>query len=87
MPLARRASPAQLSTVTSHLECLAAAVADGYTILRELGADGMATVSLANDLEHDRKVALEVLKPGDRAVQLILVEHWFPELAAMGARR
>ena len=86
MPLARRASPAQLSTVTSHLERLAAAV-DGYTILRELGADGRATVSLANDLEHDRKVALEVLKPGDRAVQPILVEHWLTELAAMGARR
>jgi len=42
---------------------LAAALADRYTIERELGAGGMATVYLANDLKHDRKVALKVLKP------------------------
>jgi serine/threonine protein kinase/Tol biopolymer transport system component len=47
---------------------LSAAVADRYTILRELGVGGMATVYLAEDLKHDRKVALKVLKPELAAV-------------------
>ena len=41
---------------------LVAALADRYTIERELGAGGMATVYLAEDLKHDRKVAIKVLK-------------------------
>lgn len=40
---------------------LAAALADRYRIERELGAGGMATVYLAHDVRHDRKVALKVL--------------------------
>ncbi len=43
---------------------LAAALADRYRIERELGAGGMATVYLAHDVRHDRKVALKVLRPG-----------------------
>jgi eukaryotic-like serine/threonine-protein kinase len=39
-----------------------------YTIERELGAGGMATVYLAEDLKHDRKVAIKVLKPDLAAV-------------------
>jgi TolB-like protein/Flp pilus assembly protein TadD len=42
---------------------LAAALADRYTIERELGRGGMATVFLAQDLRHDRPVALKVLHP------------------------
>ena len=42
---------------------LAAALADRYRIERELGAGGMATVYLAQDLKHDRQVALKVLRP------------------------
>jgi len=42
---------------------LAEALADRYTILREVGVGGMATVFLAEDRKHDRKVALKVLKP------------------------
>ena len=34
-----------------------------YAIERELGEGGMATVYLADDLRHERKVALKVLKP------------------------
>jgi len=41
---------------------LRASLADRYTIERELGAGGMATVYLAHDIRHDRDVALKVLK-------------------------
>jgi len=49
-------------------ERLAAALADRYRIERELGAGGMATVYLAHDVKHDRKVAIKVLKPELAAV-------------------
>ncbi len=45
-----------------------AALADRYRIERELGAGGMATVYLAHDLKHDRKVAIKVLRPELAAV-------------------
>jgi eukaryotic-like serine/threonine-protein kinase len=38
-------------------------LADRYRVERELGMGGMATVYLAHDLRHDRKVALKVLRP------------------------
>ena len=44
------------------------ALADRYTIERELGRGGMATVYLAHDLKHDRDVALKVLRPELAAV-------------------
>jgi len=44
-------------------ERLKAALADRYTIEREIGSGGMATVYLAQDLKHDRDVALKVLRP------------------------
>jgi serine/threonine-protein kinase len=50
------------------IERLKAALADRYRIERELGAGGMATVYLAEDLKHDRKVAIKVLKPELAAV-------------------
>ncbi len=49
-------------------ERLSTAVADRYEIERELGAGGMATVYLAHDVKHDRKVALKVLRPELAAV-------------------
>ena len=39
-----------------------------YAVERELGRGGMATVYLAEDLKHDRKVALKVLRPELAAV-------------------
>ena len=42
---------------------LKAALADRYAIREEIGAGGMATVYLAEDLKHHRKVAVKVLRP------------------------
>jgi serine/threonine-protein kinase len=47
---------------------LSTALADRYAIERELGAGGMATVYLAQDLKHDRRVAIKVLRPELAAV-------------------
>ena len=47
---------------------LSSALSDRYRIERELGAGGMATVYLAHDVRHDRKVAIKVLKPELAAV-------------------
>jgi len=47
---------------------LSAALADRYRIERELGQGGMATVYLADDLRHDRRVAIKVLRPELAAV-------------------
>ena len=47
---------------------LSAALADRYLLSRELGAGGMATVYLAEDLRHHRRVAVKVLKPELAAV-------------------
>src|SRR5688500_9032444 len=41
---------------------------DRYAIEREIGAGGMATVYLARDLRHNRRVALKVLRPELAAV-------------------
>src|SRR6186713_2553259 len=45
------------------IERLRSALSQNYTIDRELGRGGMATVYLAQDLKHDRVVALKVLHP------------------------
>jgi serine/threonine-protein kinase len=42
---------------------LQAALADRYRLEREVGQGGMATVYLAEDLKHHRRVALKVLRP------------------------
>ena len=45
------------------LDRLKQALADRYAIEHELGSGGMATVYLAEDLKHHRKVAVKVLRP------------------------
>ncbi len=61
------ASPEDLSRLLTgdeaNLECVPRDLVDRYTIERELGRGGMATVYLAHDQKHDRKVALKVLQP------------------------
>jgi len=47
---------------------LSTAIADRYRIERHLGQGGMATVYLAEDVRHKRKVALKVLRPELAAV-------------------
>ena len=62
------AANGHLSRVSPPTERLVSALSDRYRIERELGQGGMATVYLAQDLKHDRKVALKVLKPELAAV-------------------
>jgi serine/threonine-protein kinase len=47
---------------------LSTSLHDRYRIERELGQGGMATVYLAQDVKHDRKVAIKVLRPELAAV-------------------
>jgi serine/threonine-protein kinase len=54
--------------MTDALARLAAALGHSYRLDRELGQGGMATVYLAEDLKHDRRVALKVLRPELAAV-------------------
>jgi Tol biopolymer transport system component/tRNA A-37 threonylcarbamoyl transferase component Bud32 len=49
--------------VSDPLERLKTALAGRYDIEREIGSGGMATVYLAEDLRHHRKVAIKVLRP------------------------
>ena len=56
------------SDAAGHLSPLGTALSDRYRIERELGAGGMATVYLAEDVRHHRKVAVKVLHPELSAV-------------------
>jgi tetratricopeptide (TPR) repeat protein/tRNA A-37 threonylcarbamoyl transferase component Bud32 len=49
--------------MSDSIDRLRAALAEQYEIERELGEGGMATVYLATDIKHQRKVALKVLRP------------------------
>ena len=49
--------------MTDFLEPFRTAVADRYIVERELGQGGMATVYLAADVRHRRRVAIKVLRP------------------------
>jgi serine/threonine protein kinase len=49
--------------MTELLDRLHASLTGVYSLERELGRGGMSTVFLAQDLKHDRAVALKVLRP------------------------
>ncbi|HUF64846.1 MAG TPA: protein kinase [Gemmatimonadaceae bacterium] len=49
--------------MTEPIARLSTALSDRYTIERQIGVGGMATVYLARDLRHDRQVALKLLRP------------------------
>jgi serine/threonine-protein kinase len=59
-------------------ERLASALAERYTLERELGRGGMATVHLAQDRKHHRRVAIKVLKP--ELAQAIGTERFVREI-------
>jgi serine/threonine protein kinase/tetratricopeptide (TPR) repeat protein len=48
---------------SDQLQRLGTALAGRYTVERELGRGGMATVYLADDVKHRRQVAIKVLRP------------------------
>ena len=64
-------------------ERLASALVDRYTIERELGQGGMATVYLAHDVKHNRNVAIKVLKPELAAV--LGADRFVQEIATTAA--
>ena len=51
------------ATALDQVDRLRAALADRYTLDREIGRGGMAFVYRAHDLQHDRDVAIKVLRP------------------------
>src|SRR5438445_516607 len=57
---------------------LNSSLAGRYAIEREIGAGGMATVYLARDVRHERRVALKVLNPELGAV--LGVERFLSEI-------
>jgi serine/threonine-protein kinase len=61
------------------LEQLQAALRARYSVDREIGRGGMATVYLARDVKHDRQVALKVLHP-DLAVAGYHPERFLREI-------
>ena len=61
--MAPNPSEPHIMPMPSPLDDLRAALAGRYEIDREIGQGGMATVYLADDLRHERKVAVKVLRP------------------------
>src|SRR5687767_1454619 len=57
-----------MATPRTTQDRLASALEGRYSIVREIGAGGMATVYLAEDVRHRRKVAIKVLHPELTAV-------------------
>ena len=60
-------------------------IADQYTVERLIGQGGMATVYLAHDTKHDRKVAIKVLRPELAAA--IGVDRFLAEIKTTAALR
>ncbi len=54
--------------MTTPSSSISGALSTRYRLEQEIGAGGMATVYLAEDIRHDRRVALKVLRPELAAV-------------------
>jgi serine/threonine-protein kinase len=67
-----------MGNIVDPLDRLKQALQDRYTIERELGQGGMATVYLARDLRHDRPVALKVLRT--EIAELLGAERFLREI-------
>ena len=68
-------------------ERVRASLAGRYTIERELGRGGMATVYLARDLKHDRPVALSMSGDGTIELPLRAQAPGSPKRPALRTRR
>src|SRR5882724_13308574 len=80
VPVKSCLSTLPLATNLSDLQArLQGALADRYRFDRELGAGGMATVYLAHDLKHERKVAVKVLR--SELVHALGPERFLREIA------
>jgi len=55
--------PSEVRLLTEVRDRLATALAGRYAVGAELGHGGMATVYLADDVRHERQVAIKVLRP------------------------
>jgi tetratricopeptide (TPR) repeat protein/tRNA A-37 threonylcarbamoyl transferase component Bud32 len=60
------------------LSRLSTALAERYTIERELGSGGMATVYLAYDIKHDRRVAIKIMS--EEAAQALGPKRFLREI-------
>ncbi len=80
----RRPAP-HLERMSEAVERLNAALEGRYRIESELGEGGMATVYLADDIKHERKVALKVLKPELAAV--VGAERFLAEIKTTANRQ
>ncbi len=52
-----------MTAIADPIAAFAAALADRYHVVREIGAGGYGLVLLARDVRHDRKVAIKLLRP------------------------
>ena len=68
----------QAAAEVSAAERLAAALAGRYAIEREIARGGMATVHLARDLRHDRRVAIKVMR--DEVAAVVGAERFLEEI-------
>ena len=66
--MARPSDHESVTSIAVALDRVTRALADRYTVQRELGRGGMATVYLARDVRHEREVAIKVLHPDLGAV-------------------